>query len=231
MPVLRFEFPSGSAQTEVIPETAKLNVNTAMPAELNNLMSALGIEQGPAIVAGIVARRSQHSLSLASSFRASNTSFFEEIEELLLIPGVTPDVFYGSYSPDQEGRLLPHAGLRDCLSVYGSAPGGAVDVNSAEPAVMLAVGNSPAVVAAIVAIRRNTPIKNDQIGALGGLRLGIVPNPVFTLRATAWLRLPNGQYSDLRRTVSATVKDLRDRPEFNPPFHIMRWYDNAFSIQ
>jgi len=230
MPVLRFEFPSGSAETEIIPETAKLNVNTAMPAELSNLMSALGIEQGPAIVAGIVARRSQHSLSLASSFRFSNTSFFEEIEELLLIPGVTSDVFYGSYSPDQEGRLLPHAGLRDCLSVYGSSQGGSVDVNSAEPAVMQAVGNAPALAEAIVALRRNTPINNEQLSTFGGRRLGIVPNAVFTLRATARLRLANGQYSDLRRSVSALVK-YPLTPPADPPFHIMRWYDNAFSIQ
>ncbi len=47
---------------------------------------------------------------------------------------------------------MPHAGLRDCLSVYGSP--GSLDVNTVEPAVMQAIGIDPAVAAAIVNLRR-----------------------------------------------------------------------------
>jgi general secretion pathway protein K len=240
MPVLRFQFPSGIAVTEVIPETAKLNVNSSPPEELLMLMLALGIEpeRAQVIVRGILDWRSssaggsftpfdQQYLSLTPSFRARHASL-QEIEELLLIPGVTPDLFYGSYSADAEGHFVPHAGLRDCLSVYGST--GAVDVNTAEPAVMQAVGINPGAVAAIVDQRRIHAINQERLGQLGGgARLGIVPNSIATLRATAQLRLPDGKLSDVRRTVSALVKFLP--PEWNPPFHIMRWYDNAFSVQ
>jgi general secretion pathway protein K len=240
MPVLRFQFPTGVAVTEVIPETAKLNVNSSPREELMMLMMALGIEPGRAqtIVAGILDWRSpsaggsytqldQQYLSLTPSFRARHASF-EEIEELLLIQGVTPDLFYGSYSADAEGHFVPHAGLRDCLSVYGST--GAVDVNSAEPAVLQAVGLNSGTAASIVAERQIHAIKPDRLGQLGGgARLGIVPNSIATLRATAQLRMPDGKLSDVRRTVSALVKFLP--PEWNPPFHIMRWYDNAFSVK
>ncbi|HEV2686922.1 MAG TPA: hypothetical protein VGV35_00165 [Bryobacteraceae bacterium] len=240
MPVLRYQFPSGVAIAEVIPETAKLNVNTSPPAELMSLMLALGIDSGRAetIVRGILDWRSpsaggsytqfdQQYLSLTPSFRARHASL-QEIEELLLIQGVTPDLFYGSYSTDQEGHFAPHAGLRDCLSVYGTI--GPVDVNSAEPAVMQAVGLSAGAAAGIVAQRRDHPIKPQQLGEIGGNgRLSIVPNSIATLRATARLRLPDGKFSDLRRSVSAMVKFLP--PEWNPPFHIMRWYDNAYSVQ
>src|SRR5260370_37932979 len=43
MPVLRFEFPSGTATAEIIPETAKLNVNRAPPRVPGNLLVALAV--------------------------------------------------------------------------------------------------------------------------------------------------------------------------------------------
>ena len=53
---MQFEFPSGSAVVNLIPETAKLNVNQAPPLQLMNLMMALGRrpEQAQAITQGIV---------------------------------------------------------------------------------------------------------------------------------------------------------------------------------
>jgi len=240
MPLLRYQFPSGVAVAEVIPETAKLNVNASPPQELLKLMVALGIDPGRAqiIARGIVDWRSpsaggsytqfdQQYLSLQPSFQARHASF-EEIEELLLIQGVTPDLFYGTYTTDQEGHFVPHAGLRDCLSVYGST--GQVDINSAELAVMQALGVPPGTAASIVEQRRVKPIRGERLAEFGaGGRLGVVPNSIATLRATARLRLPDGKFSDVRRTVSAMVKFLP--PEWNPPYHIMRWYDNAFSVQ
>jgi len=243
MPVLRFEFPSGSAIAEIIPETAKLNVNQASPRELANLMLALGIppEHAALITRGILDWRTispggaftefdQHYMGLTPSFRARHASF-QEIEELLLVQGVTPDLFYGNYSPDESGKLLPHAGLRDCLSVYGSI--GPIDVNTVQPAVMQAIGIPSEAAAAILNLRRNAPIRSlERFAAFsasgpGMVRLGIVPSSIATIRATARLRLPNGQFSDLRRTVTAMVKFLG--PEWTPSFHVMRWYDTSVS--
>ncbi len=245
MPVLRFDFPTGSANVEIIPETAKLSVNQASPRELGNLLVALGIapERAAVITRGILDWRTispggaftefdQHYMGLTPSFRARHASF-QEIEELLLVQGVTPDLFYGSYSPDQTGKLLAHPGLRDCLSVYGST--GQIDVNTVPPAVMHAIGIPPELAAAIVNLRQNAPIRTmERLAAFsssgpGVLRLGIAPSSIATLRATARLRLPDGQYSDFRRTVTAMVKFLG--PEWNPPFHVMRWYDTAVSLQ
>jgi general secretion pathway protein K len=241
MPVLRFDFPSGTAVAEIIPESAKLGVNQAPPREIANLLVALGVPPEHAVAitqaiqdwrtaspGGAFTQFDRHYMGLTPSFRARHASF-QEIEELLLVQGVTPDLFYGSYSPDDTGKLLPHAGLRDCLSVYGS--GGQIDVNTAQPAVMQAIGIPPQVAAAILNMRQSGPIRDVQrLGPFasagpGVSRLGIVPSSIATIRATARLRLPNGQYSDLRRTVSAMVKFLG--PEWNPPFHVMRWYDTA----
>lgn len=245
MPILNFDFPTGAATVEVIPETAKLNINQAAAPELTHLLVALGVggDQAQGIVQGILDWRSaspggaftqfdQHYLGLTPSFRARHASF-QEIEELLLIQGVTPDLFYGSYIRDQDGHLVPRAGLRDCVSVFGAT--GQLDANTVTPAVMQAIGIAPATAAAIVAQRRIAPFKAPQElgpfqqGGPGVARLGIVPSSIATLRATARLRIGDGKFSDLRRSVSATVKFLG--AEWNPPFHIMRWYDNVVSVQ
>jgi hypothetical protein len=100
---------------------------------------------------------------------------------------------------------------------------------------MVAVGVTPETAGAIVAVRKIAPITNVaqlapfNSGGKGVARLGMNNGSIVTLRATAQLRLPNGQLSDLHRTVSAMVKLLAD--DSNPPFHIMRWYDNPSILQ
>jgi general secretion pathway protein K len=243
--LLLLNYPTGVVRAEYIPENSKLNVNLAQPSELMNLVLALGVDpnRAQAIVAGILDWRGatpggsfseldQYYLSLAPSFRARHASL-QEIEELLLVRGVTPELFYGGYTADAEGKLILHNGLRDCLSVYGSIA--TLDVSTVTPEVMVAVGVAPETAAAIVALRRATPILDmGQLapfsnGGRGVGRLGLTSGSIVTLRATAQLRLPNGQLSDLHRTVSAMVKLLP--PEENPPFHVMRWYDNAPLLQ
>ena len=91
------------------------------------------------------------------SFRARHASL-EETEELLLVKGMTPELYHGSYVRDAAGRLQPRAGLKDCVSVYGS--GGPFDINSAQPAMMATIGISPEVVTAIQQRRYANPFRN-----------------------------------------------------------------------
>ncbi len=78
MPLLQFNFPTGAASTEVIPETSKLNVNCAPPAELLRLLLALGApaDQAEAVVQGILDWRT-----------ASPGGSFTAVRSILLIPG------------------------------------------------------------------------------------------------------------------------------------------------
>ena len=233
---MRFVFPSGEAVVDFVPETAKLNVNLAPVNELATLLLASGVEPGraEAIAQAIVETRSPGqggfdplSMTQNPSFRTRRASL-EEIEELLYVRGVTPDLFYGTYDRHPEtGRLVARAGLVDCLSVFGS---GAVDVNYAPPAVMTAVGVPPAVAAMIVERRRMRPItKAEELAELAPLvgpafsRLRIGGNSIFTLRATASLRLADGQLSDVRRSAAAMLKIMP--PGYDAPYHILRWHD------
>ena len=242
--VLNLNYPTGVARVQYIPEDSKLDVNKVSAQELFSLLLALGVnpDHAPAIVAGILDWRGgtpggsfsqfdQYYMSLTPSFRASHASL-QEIEELLLVRGITPDLFYGRYTRDAQGNLVPHSGLRDCLSVYGST--NLLDVNGVAPETMIAVGVNPAAAAAIVALRNIAPIHDlGQLASLGGGkgtgRLGMPGGPVATLRATARLRLPNGQLSDVRRSVSAMIKQVGNT--FDPPYHILRWYDDASTVQ
>lgn len=241
MPRLNMNFPSGSATVEIIPETSKLSVNETPPEELFRLLTVLGVDPDRArqisfaildwrtAVPGGLSIFDQHYLSLTPSFRARHASF-EEIEELLLVKGMTPDLFYGTFVRDAQGRLLPQAGLRDCLSVYGS--NGAVDVNTAQPAVLTTIGLPPDAVAAIVQRRHAFPFRDPaqlapfvQMAGPAGSRLSIGGATIFTFRATARLRLPDGSYSDLGRSVSAMYKFHQKRRN-TPPIELLRWYDN-----
>lgn len=240
-PQVTMQFPSGFAVVELIPETAKLNVNTITPEHLLILLTHLGVEpvRAQGIVAGILDWRNpapgglsifdQHYLSLTPSFRARHASF-QEIEELLLVKGMTPDLFYGTFVRDIQGRLLPRAGLRDCLSTY--AADGQVDINYAAPAVLATIGILPEGINAIVQRRHAAPFRTPQeIAAISPIagpmaaRLSVGGATIYTFRATARLRLPDGRPSDLSRTVSAMFK-FHTKPVNTPPVEVLRWYDN-----
>jgi general secretion pathway protein K len=237
-PSLDLTFPAGDVHVNVIPETSKLSMN-ARPEEILRLLLALGTPQDQAteITAAIMDWRTpvdqMHPSPFDSFYSAQSPSFtarhasFQEDEELLLVKGMTANLYYGS---SLDGS---RPGLRDCLSVYGSTA--AVDINTAQSATLQAVGLSPADADAIVRNRAQHPILDykelsgiaQSLGPPAGGRLGIGGQTMFTLRATARLRQPNGKLSDLRRTVGAFVKFYfpGDPSEKTPGFEVLRWFD------
>ena len=102
------------------------------PEELQRLLLALGQPEDRAdeIAAAIVDWRTPvtplHQSLFDAFYLAQSPSFlpahasFTQNEDLLLVKGITPDLYYGT---SLDGS---RAGLRDCLSVYGSS---SVDIN------------------------------------------------------------------------------------------------------
>lgn len=238
------QFPAGEVHVEMIPENSKLNINMAPPEVLFRLLVNLGTppEAAQEIAAAILDWRApspEGALSLFDRFYLSrNPSFrsrhasLEEIEELLLVKGMTPDIYYGTWQRTAGGegaRLVRLGGLADCVSVYGGI--GRYDANTAHPAVLSAAGVPPDMVAALVERRRAMPFQNDAelaqfaqgAGPAAG-HLGVGGDTTWTLRATARLRLSNGSVSDMRRTVAAQVKFM----SWGESFHVLRWYDTAW---
>jgi general secretion pathway protein K len=238
-PRMNMTFPSGNAVVEMIPESAKLDINRANADDLFKVVSVVSgnPDRAREITAAILDWRGgsaesgqfdQYYFSISPTFRARHASL-QEIEELLFVRGMTPELFYGNYVADSEGALYASGGLRDCLSVWGSQ--GPFDVNTVSPALMAALGVPPEGVAAIVARRKAAPFKNiGEVTDMGvpAPRMRIGGNVIWTLRASARLKNPNGSPSETVRTASATVKLLNPRG-FAIPVHVLRWYDDAWS--
>lgn len=236
-----YDFQTGRVKVEFIPETAKFDLNNLNGIRMARLMAALGVEpeRAQAIMAGIAARKSGQSaggpFSAGPTFPGGGASF-QEIEELLTVPGVTPEIFYGTFVPDPnartgEGRLIRRSGLVDCVSMFGS--NGPWDASMADPAVLLALGAPPDGVQALVDERTRRPLNEGRLNALKpmlGQAAGMVAiqgNSIYTIRATARLKLAGGAFSDIQRTVAAQVKFMpRD---YDTWIHILRWYDTAWS--
>lgn len=241
-PVYRYSFPEGEAVVELVPEASKLNVNTLPAEDLTRLLLALGTmpDQAEAITAAIVDWRMSPMSGQTSPFDAGylergptflpRHASIQDGEELLLVRGVTRELYYGSLQRNAAGELVPRGGLKDCLSVYGSNVG--VDAQSANPAVMMALGIPPEGVARILEMRRATPrfvpeqwsLLRESLGPAAG-RLSLGGRSMYTLRATARLR-SGGGLSDTRRSVAALIK-FEPKPQV--PYHLLRWEDNVLA--
>ena len=241
------QFPTGEVRVEIVPETSRLDINTATPEQIFRLLMNLGVDavRAQEIAAAVLDWRSpappEGPTAFDAFYMARNPSFrvrhasLEETEELLQVRGMTPDIYYGTWQhapgAAEGSSLVRQTGFADCVSVFGTA--GRFDANTTHPAVLASVGVPPDVAAAVEARRRVAPFLNDAdlarflqgaAGALDHLRVG--GNSIYTLRATARLRLPDGRLSDLRRTVAAQVKFMP--PGYDSPYHILRWYENAW---
>ena len=235
---MELDFPAATVHVEIIPETSKLNLNGARPEELARLLEAMGVpaDRVLEITAAIVDWRTPdalHASPLDAFYLGQSPSFsprhasFQENEELLLVKGVTPELYYGS-SLDRS-----RAGLRDCLSVYGST--GLIDINTARGETLQAVGIAATDVASILKLRAQQLVGYEDIQRIiqatgtGGQRLGLTSMTMFTLRATARMKQRDGKLSDMRRTAAALVKfQVQGNAQQKPPgVEILRWFDRG----
>ena len=242
---MHYRFEGGVVEVEIVAEGGKLDVNRASAEALSRLLAASGVDPGLAVQlgVGIVAYREQlrsgevlyglpidqaleefGNLEADPSFRPVRASI-QELEELLAIPGMTPDLLYGSYQETTSGTLVRRNGLVESLTTRGGA---AVDVAYAPPVLLAAAGFSPSLIEQLVEIRRVRPLTLEDPGMSDLLqRGGEIPlalgrgGDAYTLRATAEL---NGARA--RHTVAALVQaDVSDSVD---PLRIVRWYDNPF---
>lgn len=238
-PRLYFTYPSGDVVVEMMPEAAKLDINHASGEDLVRVISAVSGDPARAreIADGIQAWRSgdssADSSAQGSTFQPRGASF-EEIEELLLVRGMTPELFYGNYVADAEGRLSPRGGLRDSLSVWGSLE--QFDANAVSPALLEALGAPPAAVTQMVQQRARQPFRNlGEVAALG-IPVGRLSlsgeHLIWNIRATARLRRPNGAPSEVIRSASAIAKLVtppRTRRLDPIKLRVLRFYEDAWS--
>lgn len=164
---------AGAYSYRITDEESRLNVNAASPERLDRLLQELDLEKRDrdVITASIQdwrdpneeyrlngAESEDYYLELPVPYRSRNANL-ESLQELLQIKGITPALFYGT--PERPG-------LVDLLTVR--TQGQQVNINTASPIVLRALGLSDPEIVEILQSRREYPYTQIP-GRFGGRNL------------------------------------------------------------
>lgn len=234
---LYFQEQTGDTLVELISERGKLPLRTLTPALLESLLLAMGEPAGSAATiasqafsASTLIPARQNS-GAAQAFRPTFASM-ENVEELLLVPGITPEIVYGRYTRQPDGSLVNVGGLIDCLTAHRKVNDG-LDPFSVHPSLMVAMGMSPSAARSFAEARRSVFDPNRALGGIAGATVPLRADlgDVFQIRATGRPRLSNGKLSETRRTVALMIKFIPVNPRYMwiSPWTHLRWFDQTFS--
>ena len=203
------ELVGGQFSYTITDEEARLNVNTSPPARVDRLLVALGVnkEDRDTINDSIQdwrdpneehrangAESEDYYLKLPIPYRSHNANL-ESITELLQIKGVTPAIYNGGKE---------HPGLAGLVTVRSS---GTVNMNTAGPEVLTALGLSTAEITEIQQSRRNNGPYSNVPGKFGGRNLGVATR---TFRVQA-----EGLVDD--RVAARLTAIVQKRTDVDPP--------------
>lgn len=229
----------GGVKVEITDESGKIDVNQASEAVLERLLVVLGVDPQSALTLGTTLQdwRSPSSLARWSKAAASGNpvefdhpqvagSDFRSVEELLEVPGVTPELFYGHYARQDDGKFVRQPGLVDCLTVDSRSS--QININYAPYPVLLVMTDSDRKLSdAIVAARESKPINSvseltSEFPVSGGAASGNLATQSsgrFTLLATG-----RGRGGIVAR-IQAVV-DVAPPAGSSGPFDMLRWKDS-----
>lgn len=190
----------GSFNYNIVDEERKLNINTASAQRLRFLFleSGVDITGVDTVVDSIMDWRDENDLHMLNGaeedyYRSLEYPYsckdgpFEAIEELLLVKGMTREIFYGSKDADGEQK---YKGVVQYLTVSGLST---ININTSTDVVLEAFfGTQKA--ASIISLRKNGPITSPVEG-------GSISSVFFTITST-------GLAADgaIKRTVKTIVQ-------------------------
>ena len=169
-------FDQGTSEIRIMSEAGKVNINIVSESMLRKIIGQLGLEgEARDIVADSIldwrdpddfyrvnGAENDYYQSLKEPYNCKNGNL-DSIEELLLVRGVTPDLFYGKkgMKKGEEELKVSQIGLKDIFSIY--SPGEQVDINSATPLVLSVVLGVPKEISQlIVKAREEKGFENQQ---------------------------------------------------------------------
>lgn len=170
LPREKVEFGGGQYSYRISDEEARINLNTSAPDRIDRLLRELGLDKSVRDVIGDSLQdwrdpNEEHRLNGAESddyylklpvpYRAKNADL-DVVRELLQIRGVTPEIYNGA--PD-------HPGLAEAVTVVKTAR--QININTATPLVLAALGLSAAEISEIQQARRLQPYPTVP-GQFGG---------------------------------------------------------------
>jgi general secretion pathway protein K len=235
-------FEQGSCEVRIMSEAGKININTVSEFLLRKIIGQLGLE-GEArdvVVDSILDWRdtndfyrangaeNDYYLSLKEPYYCKNGNL-DSIEELLLVKGVTLDLYHGKKgAPEGEEGSADRVGLKDIFSIY--SPGEQVDINSATPLVMNMVLGIPREVSQqMVKAREEKSFENQQdllnrvpelapfIGEIGRFIVFRSALPYYTIESRA--KLKDGPSMQGLKTI------VKIDPREKEGYKIVQWVD------
>jgi general secretion pathway protein K len=173
-------FDQRTCEVKVMSESGKVNINTVSDATLRKIIGQLGLEGeardvvvdsildwiDPDDLTRLNGAENDYYRSLKEPYNCKNGNL-DSIEELLLVRGVTPDLFYGRKGMRKEegegleGSKVDKIGLRDIFSIYST--GEQIDINSAGlPVLRVVLGIPKEVAQSILKAREEKAFQNQQ---------------------------------------------------------------------
>ena len=216
LPRSKSQLVGGYYSYRITDEEARLNLNTSPPDRVDRLLLALGIEKEDrdTITDSLQdwrdpndehrangAESDDYYLKLPVPYRARNANI-ESVTELQQIKGITPAVYNGTKD---------RPGLATLVTVRSS---GTVNMNTASPAVLTALGLSTAEISEIRQGRHNNGPYAQVPGKFGGRNLGI---------STRTFRIEAEGIVDDRVTARLTAI-VQKRTDVDPPsVAVLEW--------
>ena len=193
----------GGADVAIGDESGKIGVNAAPPNLIYNLLLMIGV---PGPTADVITdsiqdwidpdelvhdfgAESDYYLGLKEPYPAKNGPI-DVPEELLLIRGVTPEIYYGIKTKSDSGEPIELYGLQKYLTTFSNAR--QINVNSAPVPVLAAIpGLNYDVAVAIAQIRAEQPLTDpaqigERIPGISGEALtflSVMPTNVFSVNS------------------------------------------------
>ncbi len=234
---IAWNLSNGRVQVDFSDEAGKLDLNQVKEPLLEKLLIALGYEFKDArgLATSIVDWRDPSSLARWEHARASGNLLeyaptaaqtrYQSVEEILNVPGMTLETFYGHYVRGKDGRISRIPGLIDCLTVDSGSS--RVNINYSAYPLLLALTDMDSRTADFIASRRAekpfvslSDITREFPASLTSESLSLMT----TQETGIFVILATGQSnSGITARIRAVVKV---RGQQNRPFQIMRWKDS-----
>jgi len=234
---------------EIADEAGKLNLNHVPARILRRLLEALGLDSRPAQavadaieewrrpdpVSSMNEADDSYYLSLPRPYRPEHANF-RSTAELLLVRGITQELYYGRYVVRADGRIERQPGLVDCVTVDSPSP--VINVNAAPYPVLLAIpGMEPQIANYIVEARERRPFTTlERLREEFPASLASETLSSLTTQRSGWLSLraraqaPSGVAAQVRVLVELHPAEARAHEQLNRarnlPFRILRWDDS-----
>jgi len=245
-----YSLPSdqGVNEIRIMGEAGKVNINTVSEKTLRKILTQLGLEgetrdivadsildwRDPDDMTHVNGAENDYYQSLKEPYNCKNANL-DSIEELLLVRGVTPELFYGRKAIKKEegtaeGPVADRIGLKDIFSIYSL--GEQIDINCATlPVLRVVLGIPKEMAQRVVKVREEKPFEHQQdllqrVPELTSLMGDIAPLVIYQSTLPYYTIESRGKNNDqtCRRGLKVIVKiDPADKDKRG--YRVIQWVD------